>query len=81
MEAEIKGALSKLLAGIAGGDAAVIAAEMETLELLAARGRGTLDPQLQHFLERRSYAKAVQFLGGATDIPAGLCGGRARPAR
>jgi hypothetical protein len=30
-------------------------------------------------LENRSYAKALMFLGGETDIPAGVCGGgRAR---
>ena len=41
----------------------------------------TLHPQLLHFLERRSYAKAAMFLGGAEDIPVGVCGGRAaRPA-
>jgi hypothetical protein len=44
-----------------------------------ARGRasGELHPQLVHFLENRSYAKAVMFLGGQTDIPVGACGGRA----
>ena len=47
-----------------------------------ARGRTALHPQLVHFLENRSYAKAVMFLGGETDIPVGACGGRAsRPAK
>ena len=39
------------------------------------RGRGALHPQLIHFLQNRSYAKAVMFLGGETDIPVGACGG------
>jgi len=39
--------------------------------------RAELHPQLAHFLEQRSYAKALLFLGGAEDIPVGRCGGRA----
>ncbi|MDB6128633.1 MAG: hypothetical protein JWM35_2529, partial [Verrucomicrobia bacterium] len=37
-------------------------------------------PQLEHFLGKRSYAKALMFLGGETDIPIGACGGRPGPA-
>ena len=37
---------------------------------------GGLHPQLVHFLEKRSYAKALLSLGGETDIPVGACGGR-----
>ena len=76
MEAEIKAALISLLAGIKRADGAVIAAEMARLDDFLARGRTQLHPQLVHFLERRSYAKAVMFLGGETDIPVGACGGR-----
>jgi hypothetical protein len=42
------------------------------------RGRPGLHPQLAHFLENRSYAKALMFLGGDTDIPVGICGGKAK---
>jgi hypothetical protein len=77
MEIEIKAALIALLDAIKNSNASVIAAEMARLDDFAARGRMTLHPQLLHFLERRSYAKAAQFLGGAEDIPVGLCGGRA----
>jgi hypothetical protein len=79
MEAQIKESLNSLLDGIKRSDGARISAEMGRLEDLLARGRAALHPQLVHFLERRSYAKALLFLGGATDIPAGACGGR--PAR
>jgi hypothetical protein len=60
----------------------VIADEMVKLDGYLERGRATgeLHPQLVHFLEKRSYAKAVMFLGGETDIPVGLCGGRAGKA-
>ncbi len=79
MESEIKDALISLLGAIKSSNAPVIAVEMAKLDYYAARGRLTLHPQLLHFLERRSYAKAAMFLGGAQDIPVGACGGR--PAR
>ena len=37
--------------------------EMERLDGFLERGRSTLHPQLVHFLQNRSYAKAVMFLG------------------
>jgi hypothetical protein len=76
METQIKESLIALLAGIKSSDGGVIAREMAKLDDFAAKGRETLHPQLLHFLERRSYAKAEMFLGGASDIPAGICGGR-----
>ena len=82
METEIKAALIALLDAIKTSNAPVISTEMARLDDVAARGRETLHPQLLHFLERRSYAKAAMFLGGAEDIPVGVCGGRAeRPGR
>jgi hypothetical protein len=77
MEAQIKESLIALLAGIKTSDGAVIAREMRKLDEFLDAGRDTLHPQLVHFLEKRSYAKAELFLGGANDIPAGICGGRA----
>jgi hypothetical protein len=77
METEIKAALIALLDGIKNSNAPVIAREMAKLDEFASVGRLTLHPQLLHFLERRSYAKAMMFLGGESDIPVGLCGGRA----
>lgn len=77
METEIKAALIALLDAIKTSNAPVIATEMARLDEFAARGRAALHPQLLHFLERRSYAKAAMFLGGAEDIPVGVCGGRA----
>jgi hypothetical protein len=77
METEIKESLIALLAAIKAANGNVIAAEMERLDGFLDRGRGVLHPQLVHFLEKRSYAKAVMFLGGESDIPVGICGGRA----
>lgn len=77
METQIKESLTALLAGIKAADGQTVAAEMEKLDGFLARGRGELHPQLVHFLQNRSYAKAVMFLGGESDIPVGVCGGRA----
>lgn len=77
MESEIKSALDLLLDAIRRSDAPVIAREMARLDDFAARGATVLHPQLLHFLQRRSYAKAALFLGGASDIPVGICGGKA----
>jgi hypothetical protein len=76
MEPQIKASLISLLAGIKSSDGQVIAEEMARLDDFLERGRAGLHPQLAHFLERRSYAKALMFLGGETDIPVGACGGR-----
>ena len=75
-ESKIKNSLSALLDGIAHSDGTVIAHEMACLDEFLGQGRGELHPQLIHFLERRSYAKALTFLGGESDIPVGICGGR-----
>lgn len=78
MEPQIKESLTALLAGIKAADGQTIAEEMAKLDEFVARGRAGLHPQLVHFLENRSYAKALLFLGGDTDIPVGACGGRAK---
>ncbi len=77
MENKIKAAIVALLAAIKAGDGQSVAEEMARLDDFLAQGRLALHPQLVHFLENRSYAKALMFLGGETDIPVGACGGRA----
>jgi hypothetical protein len=77
MEVNIKAALLSLLAAIKAADGAIVAIEMERLDKLLAEERERLHPQLVHFLENRSYAKALLFLGGETNIPVGVCGGKA----
>jgi hypothetical protein len=78
METEIQDALVALNAGIAKKDGAAIAAQTARLDDLLVRHRGALHPQLAHFLERRSYPKALQWLGGATPA-AGTCAPRTKP--
>lgn len=81
METQIKDSLITLLDAIKASNGMVVVEQMEKLDGFLAQGRTELHPQLVHFLEKRSYAKAVMFLGGESDIPVGICGGRAgRPA-
>lgn len=77
MENQIKNSLSALLAAIKVSDGQIVAEEMAKLDDFLERGRPGLHPQLVHFLQNRSYAKALMFLGGETNIPVGVCGGRA----
>jgi hypothetical protein len=77
MEMQIKESLRSLLAAIKTADGQTIADEMARLDDYLERGRPGLHPQLVHFLQNRSYAKALMYLGGETDIPVGVCGGRA----
>jgi hypothetical protein len=77
MEERIKESLNSLMDGIKRADGGVISARMAELDSYLEQGRGKLHPQLIHFLERRSYPKALMFLGGESDIPVGVCGGRA----
>ena len=76
MEDQIKQALISLLDGIKRADGGAVAGQMALLDGYLGQARGSLHPQLVHFLERRSYPKALMFLGGESDIPAGSCGGR-----
>jgi hypothetical protein len=75
METQIRDSLVALMAAINAADAQEIAEQMARLDDLIIRGRPGMHPQLAHFLENRSYAKALMFLGGESDIPAGICGG------
>jgi hypothetical protein len=79
MELQIKRSLDALLVAIAAGDGQVIAQEMVKLDEFLAIGRAAMHPQLAHFLQNRSYAKAQMFLSGSDDIPAGICGGGRQP--
>ena len=78
IEAEIKGALGRLMEAIKQADGPVMAQEMARLDDIVQRQRAGLHPQLVHFLERRSYPKAMMWLEGDANIPAGICGGGRR---
>lgn len=79
-DAKIKAALIRFTAGIKNSDGSAISAALTEVEQLLAAHRGELHPQLVHFLEGRSYAKALAYLGGESGFakpasPPGGCGG------
>ena len=80
-EAKIKAALIRFTDGIKNSDAGAISAALNEVEALLLVYRPELHPQLVHFLEGRSYAKALAWLGGGDELaakpasPPGGCGG------
>lgn len=80
-EPKIKAALIRFTTGIKNSDGPAISAALTEVESLLAAHRGGLHPQLVHFLEGRSYAKALAWLGGGDELatrpasPPGGCGG------
>lgn len=78
MHAQIKASLIALHEGIKSSHADTLRREMAFLDQVVREQKGQIHPQLAHFLMNRSYAKALLFVEGANDIPAGICGGRAR---
>ncbi len=83
-DAKIKAALIRFTGGIKNSDAAAVSAALNEVEALLAAHRAGLHPQLVHFLEGRSYAKALAWLGGGDELaakpasPPGGCGGGGR---
>lgn len=80
--AEIKEALIRFHAGIKAADGAAISNALAELDALLVAHRGKMDPRLAHFLEGRSYAKALAYLGAESDFgrgatPPGGCTPRA----
>ena len=73
VENKIKAALLRLLDGIKNGDGLVIATEIDLIDKLLVENRLALNPRVVHFLERRSYAKAMAFLDNGPDVAAGVC--------
>lgn len=80
-EAKIKAALIRFTGGIKNSDAGAISTSLNEVEALLATHRSELHPQLVHFLEGRSYAKALGWLGSGDELaakpasPPGGCGG------
>jgi hypothetical protein len=68
---QIKDALIRLHAGIKAADGAAISESLGQLDGLLATHRPELDPRLAHFLEGRSYAKALAYLGADSDFGRG----------
>jgi predicted translation initiation factor SUI1 len=67
MENQIKDSLISLLDSIKRSDGDEISAGMRRIDGLLARGRGQLHPQLVHFLQNRSYPKALAYLEAGSE--------------
>ncbi len=76
----IKASLIALEEGMKASDTNTMLESMRRLEELVQGRRDSLHPQLVHFLERRSYAKAMAFVGGAEEVARGSCAPRGGPA-
>ncbi|MBI2512960.1 MAG: hypothetical protein HYV96_13355 [Opitutae bacterium] len=77
---QIKAALQSFDSAVKNADGAGISTALIRLESLLTAHRAELHPQLVHFLEGRSYAKALLWLGGESGFakpasPPGGCGG------
>ena len=72
-EIKIKDALIRFNGAIKSSDGAALSTALAELDVLLASHRGAIDPQLEHYLEGRSYAKAAAWLGVADS-------GAARPS-
>ena len=81
-ETKLKEALIRLHAGIKAADGAAVSAGLNEIESCLKTHRAELHPRLVHFLEGRSYAKALAYLGGDDTAmgqpasPPGGCGGK-----
>lgn len=74
IEAQLREALTSMQKGIKESDAKAISTSLNSLDTLLKSHRSELDPQLAHYLSRRSYEKALMHLEGQTGIPKGRCG-------
>ncbi|MBA4136702.1 MAG: hypothetical protein C0518_05235 [Opitutus sp.] len=79
-ESRVKTVLEAFDAAVKAGDGAGISTTLGELDGLLTTHRAELHPQLVHFLEGRSYAKALLWLGGRSEFakpasPPGGCGG------
>ncbi len=69
MQAKIKEALIRFNDAIKKSDASALSASLNDVETLLQAHRTELHPQLVHFLDGRSYAKALAWLGAGDELP------------
>lgn len=61
---QIREKLAAMIEEAKRGDGAVVLTRTRELDALVRDCGDELEPRLRHFLERRSYGKALEFLGG-----------------
>ncbi len=67
-EDKIKAALIRFNAAITNSDGSALSTALNEVEALLASSRAELDPQLVHYLDGRSYAKALAWLGAGDQL-------------
>ena len=65
--------LQALMAAIDNGEGESIAAHLRQLDELGQELGSTAPPMLRHYLEKRSYTKALDFLEGRDEAAAPNC--------
>jgi hypothetical protein len=73
LQSEIRECLLSLVESMSTANGAAMIAGMERLDRFVSADGASLPPRLMHFLENRSYAKALDFLGGSGEVPRGSC--------
>ena len=73
IDEKLKEALISMQNAISSSDAPTVSKCLTRLDDLVKENMRELDPQLKHYLTRRSYEKALMFLNAEGDIPKGLC--------
>ena len=74
LEQRVAGALIDLVEVMTSPDTSRMVASMEKLDAIVASDDGQLHPRVKHFLERRSYAKALAWMqGNSPSAPSGAC--------
>ena len=61
---QIREKLAAMMEEARRGDGAMVLTRSRELDALVRDCGNELEPRLRHFLERRSYGKALEFLGG-----------------
>ncbi|HEY4302349.1 MAG TPA: hypothetical protein VGM73_15865 [Candidatus Didemnitutus sp.] len=71
VETEIKDALIRFAEAIKRSDGPALSAALNDVEALCGAHRAELHPRLLHFLEGRSYAKALAWFGESREFGSG----------
>jgi hypothetical protein len=62
LKERITEALMAVVSGVSSPNAGALVTAMESLDKILSESKERLHPQLRHFLENRSYQKALTFL-------------------
>jgi hypothetical protein len=73
LQEELHATLTDMLQAINEGSGEVIAAKVRRIDEIHAALGGEAPPMLRHYLERRSYTKALDFLEGRDETVTPNC--------